>query len=71
MKAIFVVPLRYNESDVEPDFGGFDLGKEAGNGYSLVGQVPQAPTCLALVDSSPETIAAMEASEDFLLVEEV
>ncbi len=44
---------------------------ERRGGYSVVGQVPQAPSCVVLLDTLPATMAAMEASGAAIMLEEV
>jgi hypothetical protein len=43
----------------------------AGSGFSCVGHVPQAPTCIVLVDSSQATIDGMKASAKYLWIEDL
>ncbi len=76
-KGIFVVPFP-PESSLPPMHdpqGGVQLHYTEGGvlkgGYSCIGQVPQAPTCLVLVDASSAAIAAMQADAQYLFVEEV
>lgn len=64
--AIFVVPFRVG---VGPTIA-VDPGKTDGYGYSVIGQVPQAPTCLVRVWSDDATLDALAADPDTLYVED-
>ena len=81
MRALFCVPFEPGGPVVPPmqqfDNTGYGLtyndsltGEMCG-GYSCVGHVPQAPTCLVLIESSAETIAAMRVDPQYLWVEDV
>lgn len=70
-KAIFVVPFTEGAG---PDL---DIDQLVGNppvdgyGWSCIGQIPQAPTCLVLVSSSEEVLDALAEDEAYLFVEDV
>ncbi len=72
MKAIFSVPVA-NANAVLPPMEELHYIEDdvLTGGYSLIGQVPQArvPTCLVLIDSSPETIRAMYEDPAYLWME--
>ncbi|HMR01765.1 MAG TPA: hypothetical protein PKA43_00175 [Candidatus Competibacter phosphatis] len=69
-KAIFVCPFTEGGPDL-------DIAQLVGNpptdgyGWSCIGQIPQAPTCLVLVSSSEEVLDALAADEAYLFVEDV
>ncbi len=44
---------------------------ERKGGYNVVGHVPQATTCIVLLDSTAQTVAAIEAAGNGVLLEEV
>jgi len=54
------VQLQYPRAD---DSGLWD------GGFSCVGDVPQANVCIVLIDSSPETHAAMQADPKYVFIE--
>ena len=74
MKAIFAVPVE-NSNAVLPPMAELHYTENGvlHGGFSLIGQVPQArvPTCLVLIDSSPETIRAMYEDPAYLWMERV
>jgi hypothetical protein len=75
--AIFVCEI-VNGSPVLPpmamsaDSGfAYALGAGDGSGWVVVGNMPQAQTCLVRVTSSPATIDAMIADARFVYIEDV
>ena len=73
--AIFAVPVANSTPQLPPfqpdethDYG-LDAGQHSG--WSCLGQVPNAPTCLVRVRSSEATITAMKADPRYLWVEDV
>ncbi len=67
--AIFIVPF--------VDGQGAQLSMEQlqpvqeGDGWSLIGQVPQAPTCVVRVWANDTILDALAANPDYLFVEDV
>ncbi len=79
MKAIFCAPFA-NGSPVLPPMQAFDGGLQLGytensilcGGFSCVGHVPQAPTCLVWVWADEATITAMSLDTDhYIFIDEV
>ncbi len=70
-KAIFVAPFIESQG---PDL---DIDQLVGNpptdgyGWSCIGHVPQAPTCLVLVSSSEDMLDALADDEAYLFIEDV
>lgn len=73
--AIFVAPVENNNpvlpSMSDPDDGSLHLSHGNGHGYSCVGLVPNAPSCLVRVYSDQSTIEAMATDPNYLFVEQV
>ena len=76
-KAIYLVPIEAS-NPVLPPFqsdDGYQLWyDDAGTlrgGYSLVGHVPQAPSCLVLVEASDAVLDLMAADARFVFMEDV
>ena len=75
MRAIFAVPV-VNSTPKPPPFQpdethAYGLGTEQGYGWSCLGPVPEAPTCLVRVTSSEATIDAMILDDRYLFIEYV
>ena len=83
MKAIFAIPFKDGQPQLPPmtadSPGGLQLGEivngavRDGCGWSMIGPNPKNPltSCLALVDSSAATIAAMKADPSYVFIEEI
>ncbi len=65
--AIFVVPFQIGLGPVIP----LDLGLVDGYGFSVVGHVPAASTCLTRAWSDEATLDALAALPDVLFVEDI
>ncbi len=64
--AIFCVPFQVGLGPVIS----LALGTADGCGYSVIGQVPNAPTCLVRVWSDDATLDALAALPDVLFMED-
>lgn len=69
-KAIFVVPIVDSNANLDIALLIGDPPVD-GYGYSLVGQVPQAGSCLCLITASDTTLDALDADPKYLFVEDV
>lgn len=67
--AIFIVPLGEGGPQLDNELI-FDDGTE-GYGYSVIGQIPQASTCMVRVWSSDAVLTALAADDDYAFVEDV
>lgn len=65
--AIFIVPV-VNSNPVVPEE--IYTGEE-GSGYSCIGNVPNAPTCIVRMWTDQAVIDWMAAGDDYLLVEQL
>lgn len=67
--AIFVVPFiegqgaQLNMSQLEP--------VQEGDGWAMIGHVPQATTCLVRIWASDATLDSLDENPDYLFVEDV
>ncbi len=79
MKAIFVcdlvpnfnLPPAVSSTGIQLQYPRPGVPGLMDGGYSMVGRVPQAPTCIVQVDASAVTIAAMKADPAYLWLEDV
>ena len=69
-KAIFVVPFVDNNPAIDISLV-LGISPPDGYGYSCIGHVPQAPTCLVLIVSSDEVLDTLSENPDYLFIEDV
>jgi hypothetical protein len=69
--AIFIVPFvegvgaQLSMGQIAPN------GPQEGDGWSLIGQVPQAPTCMVRIWASEAVLDELAENPDYLFVEDV
>lgn len=72
-QATFVVvfpPAEHLPPMTDPE-GGLQLVHQEDDGFSIIGHVPQAATCIVLVTSDQATINTMIEDDAYLLIEEL
>jgi hypothetical protein len=70
-KAIFAVPFIDNNPQIDMGIVQGIPPVPNGYGYSCIGQVPQAPTGLVLIETSEDILDMLADHPDYLFVEDV